>query len=64
MIGWVINALFLWCFGMHGTAVGVVASVGVAIQVTGLSDLVGGSMGALCVAATGVAVGVAVVSSN
>ena len=41
------------------TPVGVVAPVGDAILVTGLSDLVGSSM-----AVTDIAVGVAVVSSN
>ena len=41
----VINTLFLQCVGVRGTAVGVVAPVGVVIQVTVLSDLVGGSMG-------------------
>ena len=45
MIGWVINALFLRCVCVRGTAVGVVAPVGVTIHVTGLSDLVGGSTG-------------------
>ena len=45
MLGWVINTLFLQCVGVPGTVVGVVAPVGVAIQVTGPSDLVGGSMG-------------------
>ena len=45
MLGWVINTLFLQCAGVRGTVVGVVAPVGVVIQVTGLSDLVGGSTG-------------------
>ena len=45
MLGWVINTLFLQCVGVRGTVVGVVAPVGVAIQVTGLSDLVVGSTG-------------------
>ena len=45
MLGWVINTLFLQCVGVRGPVRGVAAPVGVAIQVTGLSDLVGGSMG-------------------
>ena len=45
MIGWVINALFMRCVGVRGAAVGVVAPMGVAIQVTGLSYLVGGFTG-------------------
>ena len=50
MIGWGIDTLFLWCVGVRGAAVGVVAPMGVAIQVTGLSSLGGGavSRGALC----------------
>ena len=31
---WVINVLFVQCVGVRGTTVGVIASVGVAIQVT------------------------------
>ena len=42
---WVINVQRLQCVGVRGTTVGVVAPVGVTIKVTGLSGLVGGSMG-------------------
>ena len=45
MPSWVIDALFLQCVGTCGTTVSVVAPVGVAIQVTGLPALVGGSTG-------------------
>ena len=45
MLSWVIGALFLQCVGARGTTVSVVAPVGVAIQVSGLSDLVGSSTG-------------------
>ena len=45
MLSWFIDALFLQCVGARRTTVSVVALVGVAIQVTGLSDLVGGSTG-------------------
>ena len=62
MIRWVINALFLRCVGVCGTAVGVVAPVG---DPGDWAVRTGGRFyGALCVAATGVAVGVDVVSSN
>ena len=42
---WVVNIIFLQCVSVRGTPVGVVAPVGAAILVTGISDLVGGSMG-------------------
>ena len=42
IVGWDINALLLLCVGVHGATVGVVAPVGVTIQVTWLSSLVGG----------------------
>ena len=42
---WVVNVLFLQGVSVPGTPVGVVAPVGAAILVIGLSDLVGGSMG-------------------
>ena len=42
---WVVNVLFLQCVGVRRTTVGVVAPVGVAIRLTGLSNQVGGSMG-------------------
>ena len=45
MLSWVMDALFLQCVGARGTTMSVVAPVGVAIQVSGLSDLVGGSTG-------------------
>ena len=41
MVDWGIDALFLWCVGVCGDAVGVVAPMGVVIQVTGLSSLGG-----------------------
>ena len=45
MLGWVINTLFMQCVSVRRTDVGVVAPLGVTIQVTGVSDLVGGSTG-------------------
>ena len=45
MIHWDINALLLRCVSVRGAAVDVVAPMGVAIQVTGLSSLVGGFTG-------------------
>ena len=48
MIDWGIDALLLWCVGVCGAAVGVVAPVGVVIQATGLSSLGAVSRGALC----------------
>ena len=41
---WVVNVLFRQCVSVCGTPVGLVAHVGAAILVTGLSDLVGSSM--------------------
>ena len=45
IVGWDINALLLLCVGVREAAVGVVAPVGVAIQVTWLSSLVGSFSG-------------------
>ena len=64
IVGWDINALLWLCVGVREAAVGVIAPVGVTIQVTRLSSLGGRFLGTLGVAATGVTVGVAVVSSN
>ena len=45
IVGWVINTLLRLCVGVGEAAVGVVAPVGVAIQVTWLSSLRGGFSG-------------------
>ena len=45
IVGWDINALLRVGVGVRGAAVGVVAPVGVVIQVTWLSSLVGGFSG-------------------